>query len=69
MADEPSSAPSGSTVKNGRSGKPPKKPFWKLFSRDELWYYSIAAVVYIGLGLLFQNAVLNFTVGPLFIVL
>ena len=68
MADKPSSAPSGSAVETGKSGKPPKKPFRKLFSRDELWHYGIAALVYIGLGLLFQNAVLNFIVGPLFIV-
>lgn len=69
MAGKPSSAPSGSAIKTGRSGKPPKKPFRKLFSRDELWHYGIAAVVYIILGLLFQEAALNFVVGPLFIVL
>ena len=69
MAVEPSSAPSGSAIETGRSGKPPKKPFRKLFSRNELWHYGIAAVVYIILGLLFQEAVLNFVVGPLFIVL
>jgi hypothetical protein len=53
----------------GSSGKLPKKPFRKLFSREELWHYGIAAVVYISLGLLFQNAVLNWIVGPLFIVM
>lgn len=51
------------------SGKLMKKPFHKLFSRSELVYYGIAALVYIILGVLFQNAVLNFAVGPLFIVL
>ena len=68
MADETSSAPNGSATEAGKSSKPPKKPFRKLFSRDELGYYGIAALIYIGLGLLFQNAVLNFVVGPLFIV-
>ena len=69
MAGEPSSAPTGSVIEPGCSGKPPKKPFRKLFSREELCHYGIAAVVYIILGLLFQDAVLNFAVGPLFIVL
>jgi len=69
VAGEPNSTQSGSAIEPGRSGKPPKKPFRKLFSRDELWHYGIAAVVYIILGLLFQEAVLNFVVGPLFIVL
>jgi len=52
----------------GGSGKPKKKSFQELFSRNELWHYGTAAVVYIVLGVLFQNAVLNFAVGPLFIV-
>ena len=48
--------------------KPLKKPFRELFSRSELLYYVIAALIYIGLGLLFRGAVLNWIVGPLFIV-
>ena len=50
------------------SGRPSKEPFRKLFSRDELWHYGIAAVVYITLGVILQDLVLNFVVGPLFIV-
>lgn len=46
-----------------------KKPFRELFSRDELWYYGIAAVAYVILGVIFKNTVLNCSVGPLFIVL
>jgi hypothetical protein len=69
VSGEPNSNPSGSAVETGRSDKPLKKPFRKLFSLEELWHYGIAAVVYISLGLLFQDAVLNFAVGPLFIVL
>ncbi len=69
MAGKLSSAPSRSAFETESSGKPSKKPFRKLFNRDELWHYGIAAVVYIILGLLFQNAVLNFVVGPLFIVM
>ena len=53
---------------HGRSMKPPKKPFRELFSRDELLHYGIAALIYIGLGVLFQDVVLNWIVGPLFIV-
>ncbi len=45
------------------------KPFNKLFRRKEIIYYAIAAMIYITLGVLLQNAVLNFVVGPLFIVL
>ena len=68
MADEPNSIRSRSAVPPSSSGKPPKKPFRKLFSRDELWHYGIAAVFYIALGVLFKSAVLNVAVGPLFIV-
>jgi fucose permease len=52
----------------GSSDKPKKKTFSELFSHKELWHYGIAALVYISLGVLFQNWVLNFVVGPLFIV-
>jgi len=44
-----------------------KKPFNKLFNRSELIYYGIAAMIYIPLGVLFLNPVLNFVIGPLFI--
>ncbi|MBM4462734.1 MAG: hypothetical protein FJ012_05275 [Chloroflexi bacterium] len=53
---------------SSKPSKPPKKPFRELFSRNELWHYGTAALVYIGLGLLLRGAVLNFVVGPLFIV-
>ena len=69
MADEPSSTTHVSAVKTGGSGGLPKKPLRKVFSRDELWHYGVAAVIYITLGVLFQDVVLNFVVGPLFIVL
>ena len=45
-----------------------KKSFRQLFSREELWYYGIAALIYIGLGVLVQNWVLNLGIGILFIV-
>ena len=60
-----------SLMQNARadgSGKPKKKSFRELFSRNELWHYGIAAAVYIILGLLLRGVVLNFVVGPLFIV-
>jgi len=60
---------SGSDVQPDKSGKTSKKPFSKLFSRDELLHYGIAALVYIGLGVLLKGIVLNFVVGPAFIVL
>ena len=69
VAVKPNSAPSGSAIETESSDKPLKKPLRKLFSLEELWHYGIAAVVYIILGLLFQDAVLNSAVGPLFIVL
>ncbi len=62
----PNSAPGGSTEE---SSKPAKKPFRELFSRAELWHYGIAALIYIGLGVLLLNWMLNWIVGPLFIVL
>ncbi len=49
-------------------GNPPKKPFRELYSRDELWYYGSAAITYITLGVLVRDVVLNWIVGPLFIV-
>ena len=62
--------PGSPPTETGSSGKIlMKKPFHKLFSHGELVYYGIAALVYISLGVLFQNPVLNFAVGPLFIVL
>ncbi|MDD5093430.1 MAG: hypothetical protein PHV74_03500 [Dehalococcoidia bacterium] len=45
-----------------------KKRFGEQFPKSELWYYGTGALVYIVLGLLLQNIVLNFVVGPLFIV-
>ncbi len=44
------------------------KSFTELFSSRELKYYAVAAVVYIVLGLLFTDRVLNFVVGPLFFI-
>ncbi len=44
-----------------------KKPFGELFDRDELIYYGVAAVVYILLGLLLRDIVLNWIIGPAFI--
>ena len=69
MTHQKDPVPSSSTTEPNGSGKLMKRPFHKLFSRNELIYYGIAAVVYISLGVLFQNPVLNFAVGPLFIVL
>ena len=63
------SAVSGTGRKVGALGAPPKRPFRELFSRDELWHYGSAAAIYIILGILFQELVLNWIVGPLFIVL
>ena len=68
MPGEPISAPNDPAIETDKSQKSAKKPLRKLFSREELWYYGIAAAIYIGLGLLLQSAVLNFIVGPLFIV-
>jgi hypothetical protein len=45
-----------------------KKSFRQLFSREELWYYGIAALIYIGLGVQVQNWVLNLGISILFIV-
>jgi fucose permease len=47
--------------------KPHKKSFQELFTKSELWLYGTGAIVYIGLGIILQNIVLNFVVGPLFI--
>jgi len=52
----------------GSSGKPKKKTLSELFSHKELWHYGVAAVVYIILGVFLRDVVLNFVVGPLFIV-
>lgn len=68
-ADEVSPTPIGSTAESVPPSRPRKKRFRELFSRDELWYYGIAAVIYIALGILLTNLVLNWIVGPLFIVL
>ncbi len=62
------SSPRLFSKKKTQAGKPPKKSFRQLFSRDELVYYGVAAVVYIILGLLVQELILNWVVGPLFIV-
>ena len=45
-----------------------EKGFRELFTSEELLYYGIAMVVYIVLGLLFKDKVLNVGVGPLFFV-
>ena len=63
------SAVSGTGRRIGGLDTPLKKPFRELFGRDELWYYGSAAAVYIVLGVLVQEVVLNWIVGPLFIVL
>ena len=36
--------------------------------RSEIVYYSLAVLVYIGLGVVLTNLVLNFVVGPLFFI-
>lgn len=64
-----SSSPCGRSAVNALSaGKKLKQPFWELFSRDEILHYSIAAAAYITLGVFLQDVVLNWVIGPLFIV-
>ena len=46
-----------------------KKSFSELFTVEELLLYGAAMVVYIVLGLLFKDKVLNVGVGPIFFVL
>lgn len=69
IVSESHSANSGSAKEPGKSKELKKKSFRELFSCAELLHYGIAASIYIGLGILFQNWVLNWLVGPLFIVL
>ncbi|MDP6666662.1 MAG: hypothetical protein QF357_04615 [Dehalococcoidia bacterium] len=45
-----------------------KKSFAELFTTGEIVYYGIAVLVYIVLGVLFTDRVLNFVVGPLFFI-
>jgi len=45
-----------------------KKRFSELYGKQELSYYAAAIVVYIVLGLLLTDKVLNFVVGPLFFI-
>lgn len=45
-----------------------KQPFWKLFSRDEVLLYGYGALVYVLLGVLITDIVLNWIIGPLFII-
>ena len=44
-----------------------KKSFGELFTTREI-VYLLAVVVFIALGVLFTNRVLNFVVGPLFFI-
>ena len=67
-SSEPNSAPGSPGANIGPAGKPTKKSFHELFSCDELWHYGVAAVTYIILGLFLKDLVLNWIVGPLFIV-
>jgi hypothetical protein len=69
VAHQNDPVPSSSNTETNGSGKLMKKPFHKLFNRGELIYYCIAAVIYISLGVIFLNPILNFVIGPLFIVL
>jgi len=68
-ANRPISTSGGLAAQVGLPSKLRKKSFQELFSRAELCYYGVAAVVYILLGLLLRDIVLNWIVGPLFIVL
>lgn len=59
-----------------RGGEPPPlratigaRSFAELFTGSELAYYLSGAAVYIVLGLVLLDVVLNWIVGPLFIVL
>ncbi len=45
-----------------------KKSFSELFTTQEIVYYCLAVLVYIGLGVLLTDLVLNFVVGPLFFI-
>lgn len=68
MEEESRSAEHIRSANIGTTEEIKKKSFRQLFSKEELWYYGIAALVYIGLGILVQNWVLNFAIGILFII-
>lgn len=57
-----------SKVQSLPNGKTPRKSFHHLFSREELVHYGLAALVYVFLGVLLKGIVLNWIVGPMFIV-
>lgn len=56
------------TVHVAKPAKVRKKSFRELFAKDELVYYGVAMLVYIALGVLLTDIVLNFVVGPLFFI-
>jgi len=68
LKEESRSARHTRSADTGTTKEIKKKSFRQLFSREELWFYGIAALVYIGLGVLFQNWVLNLAIGILFII-
>jgi len=69
MIKERDSASSESTVEFDKPKKLSKKSVRELFSLDELLYYGIAVLIFISLGVLLKRYVLNWIVGPGFIVL
>lgn len=56
------------TTHGAKAATARKKSFRELFAKDELAYYAVAALVYIALGVLLTDIVLNFVVGPLFFI-
>ena len=45
-----------------------EKSFRELFTVEEIAHYSIAALIYIALGVWLKDVVLNWVVGPLYII-
>lgn len=56
------------STQSNSSPQTKEKSFKELFTTEELLYYGAAMVVYIVLGLIFKDKVLNVGVGPLFFV-
>lgn len=62
------SQPIDRPVSKASSPKARKKSFRELFTVEELGYYGSAVIVYIVLGLIFTDSILNFVTGPLFFI-